>query len=71
MQINVKVTPASKRNEVIAAPDGWKVYLTAPANEGKANKALIKILSEYLDVAPSRIEITKGLKSRQKIVMIE
>ena len=47
-----------------------KVYLTAPAVEGRANKALIEVLADYWGVKKSQIEITKGLKIRHKTVMI-
>jgi len=47
-----------------------KVYLTAPALEGRANEALIDVLSEHFGVKRSTIEIVKGLKSRYKIVNI-
>lgn len=51
--------------------DAWKVYVNAPAVDGKANKALIALLAEYFQVRKSRIEITKGLKSRHKTINIK
>jgi len=48
----------------------WKVYLTAPPVEGKANRALIEFLADTLKVKRSQISIIKGLKSRDKIVKI-
>ena len=47
-----------------------KVWLTANAHNGEANKALIEYLSESFDVAKSRIRIIKGLTSKNKIVEI-
>ena len=44
--------------------------MTAPALEGRANEALIDVLSEHFGVKRSTIEIVKGLKSRYKIVNI-
>lgn len=70
MKIEVKVIPAAKKNFLKQDAGVFKVYLTSPAVEGKANKALIEFLSEHYGVPKSRIEIIKGLKSRHKIINI-
>ncbi|RCK73580.1 MAG: hypothetical protein IGBAC_0028 [Ignavibacteriae bacterium] len=69
--INVKVVANSKKEEVQKFGDGLKVYLRAPAIEGKANKALIEVLSHYFNVSKSQIEIIKGEKSKVKIVAVK
>lgn len=71
MKIDVKVIPAAKRSLIKKEGDAWKVYLNAPAVDGKANKALIALLAEYFKVRKSRIEITKGLKLRHKTISIK
>ncbi len=71
MKIIVKVIPGAKKNEFKQEEDLVKIYLKAPALEGKANVALIKFLADYFEVRSSSIEILKGLKSRHKIVSIE
>jgi uncharacterized protein (TIGR00251 family) len=49
----------------------WKVYLTAPALEGKANLALVEFLAEHFNVRKNCVSIIKGLQSRNKVVKIE
>jgi len=71
MKIDVKVIPAAKRSLVKQEDGVWKVYLNAPAVDGKANKALITLLAEYFKVRKSRIEIIKGLKLKYKTISIE
>ncbi len=71
MKFTVRVTPAAKRNMLKEEDGGLKVYLTAPAVEGKANKALIDFLAGHFCVRKSQIQITKGLKSRVKTINIE
>jgi len=71
MQIVVKVVPGAKKNLVRKEGDGLKVYLNAPALEGKANKALTDVLAHYYGVRKRQIAIVRGLKSRQKTVIIE
>jgi len=67
----IKVIPRAKKNQVITTEDGLlKVYVTSPATEGKANKAVLKLLSKHFGVSPSSIQIIKGEKSRNKVVEI-
>jgi uncharacterized protein len=71
MKISLKVIPGAKRNEWKQEGEGVKVYLNAPAVDGKANEALVKFLSLHYGVKAARIEIIKGLKSRHKVINIE
>lgn len=71
MRVSLKVVPGARRNEWIEENGGYKVCLTAPAVDGKANAALIKFLTGHFGVKPSQIQIIKGLKSRHKIINIE
>jgi len=45
--------------------------LTAPAVEGKANRALIEFLAEHFGVKKAQISIIKGLQTRRKTINIE
>ncbi len=71
MKIYVRVIPQAKRAQIRQEDTGLKVYLTAPAVDGKANKALLAVLADFYGVRKSRIQIIKGLKSRDKTIMIE
>lgn len=66
VRIEIKVVPNAKRNEFKDS----KIYLTAPAVEGKANQALIEFLAEHFNVKKRQVKIVRGLKSRQKVVEI-
>jgi uncharacterized protein (TIGR00251 family) len=68
--VTVKVTANAKKNAVTSSENGLKVHLTAPAVDGKANKALIELLAGHFKVKRSQIEITKGLKSKTKTITI-
>jgi hypothetical protein len=48
-----------------------KVYVTAIAEKGLANKAIINLLSKRLGVAKSLIEIVSGEKDRHKRLAIQ
>jgi uncharacterized protein len=71
MKIDIKVISGAKSARIKQEDGRWKVYVTAPAVEGKANKAVIDLLAEYFGVKKSRIEIIKGLKSPVKTISIE
>ena len=69
MRITVNIKPNAKADIVEKAADGtFNVRVKAPAKEGKANEALIKILADYFDIPKSRIAIHSGLGSKRKIV---
>jgi uncharacterized protein (TIGR00251 family) len=70
MQIKVKVIPKAKREKVEEIEGALKVYLTAPAQEGKANKKLIEVLAEHFKIKKYNLEIIKGLKSKDKVIAI-
>ncbi|MDD5043725.1 MAG: DUF167 domain-containing protein [Patescibacteria group bacterium] len=71
MTIKVKVIPRAKHQKIEKLPDGsFKVYLNAPPLEGRANEALIKILSKEFGVSKSEVEIIRGEKGKAKVVKI-
>jgi len=47
-----------------------KIRLTAPPVDGAANEALIKFLSDTLDLSKSQVEIVSGQTSREKRIKI-
>ena len=68
--LEIKVVPNAKRNALKEEAGSFKVYLTAPPVEGKANKALIEFLAEHFRVRKGQIAIIKGLQSRHKTIII-
>jgi uncharacterized protein (TIGR00251 family) len=72
MRIYVKVIPRSSKNEVQEISKGeYKVKLTAPPVEGKANEMLVELLAEHFGVAKSLVNIAGGKSAKRKIVDIE
>ena len=68
----VRITPRSAVERVDEVVDGvLKVRVMAPAVEGAANAALIRILADELDVARRDIRIVAGATSRQKLVIVD
>ncbi len=87
MKFKCRVITRSSRNEILGIENlnqldfGFKddndklpelrIYLTAVPVDGKANKELIKLLSEELNISKSKINIIKGEKSKEKIIEVE
>lgn len=64
--------PRSSRNQVQEiAPGELKVKLLAPPVDGKANEALIEVLSKHFGVKKSLIRILRGETSQNKMVEID
>ncbi|KAJ2904116.1 hypothetical protein MKZ38_008834 [Zalerion maritima] len=63
---------ASKDREGVAGltNDLIELCVSARAREGEANKAVVKVLSDILQVPKSELQITQGLKSRDKTVAL-
>ncbi|GIV08084.1 MAG: hypothetical protein KatS3mg019_0175 [Fimbriimonadales bacterium] len=71
-RISIKVTPRASRNELTELPDGGFVAkVTAPPTEGAANRAVIRLLADSLDIAPSRIRLVSGVNSRNKVFEVD
>ena len=70
MRISVRVVPNARKERVEAFASGLKVYVTAPAIEGKANKRLIEVLASYFKIKKSGLKIIKGRASRDKVVEV-
>ncbi|MCM8759668.1 MAG: DUF167 domain-containing protein [Candidatus Omnitrophica bacterium] len=71
VRISVRVKPYSKKCEIMLVKDGeFIAYVNQPPSEGKANTALIELISDYFNVPRSAIKIVSGYKSRNKIVEI-
>jgi uncharacterized protein (TIGR00251 family) len=69
--LKVRLQPRSSRDGIDGLHgDALKVKVTAPPVEGKANKAVKKLLAEVLKLSPSQIEIVAGERSREKLLRI-
>lgn len=69
MRINVKAEPNSDENKVERVDDfNFTVSVKDPPVQGRANRAIVKILSDYFHTP--NVRIVSGHSSRRKIVEI-
>jgi len=69
-QLAVRVTPKASRNAVVAEDGAIRVLVTTVPEDGKATKAVIKLLANALGIAKSRLELVRGATSRDKIFRV-
>lgn len=68
--LKVRVIPRSKHEGLSTDQQYLRVRLRAPPTDGKANKALKKILAERFGVAKSAVRLLNGERNRDKTVAI-
>jgi len=70
--IRLHVQPRAKHSEIAGIHNGaLKLKLTAPPVDDAANRAVIEHFASLLGIPKSSIQITSGLKSREKILQIK
>ena len=69
--VPVRAQPGARKHGVLGEQNGaLKLAVTAPADQGKANKALLELLCDSLGLKRSQVELLKGDKSRDKRFLI-
>jgi len=66
--VRVRVIPNSDRSSIRKKEDEIKVKVSSPAEKGKANKELLRIL--YRTFGTRDIEIVSGKMTRRKVIRI-
>ena len=67
----VKVHPRARKNAVTGElGDAFKLSLTAPPIDGRANEACIEFFAKLLKVPRSSVTIASGQSSRNKVIRV-
>ena len=70
--IAVRVQANAGRNELVGVREGLLVVrVAAPALDGRANRAVCRLLAKRLGVPPSKLTIMRGQRSRDKTIQVE
>jgi hypothetical protein len=68
----VRLTPRAGANQVDGVVEGdLRARVSAPAVEGAANNALVRLLADELGVARRDIRIVAGATGRRKLVVVD
>ncbi len=71
MKFAAKVKAGAKTDEVYREGNTLSIKIKAPALEGKANQAIVKLLADYFHVPQSAVNIKSGFSSKNKVIEIE
>ncbi len=71
-RIAVRLRPGGRGDALLGIEDGvLRARVSAPPLEGRANRALCKLIAAQVRVPPSRVSVVRGAKSRDKLVAVE
>jgi uncharacterized protein (TIGR00251 family) len=68
--VYVRTGAKSERVENLPGSNELKVHVKAPPVEGKANKAVCRLLAQHFSVPPSSVRVVFGMKSKKKLIEI-
>lgn len=72
LYVSVKLQPRASRNKLGGkAGDELKIYVTAPPVDSAANKALIQLMADTLDLPKRMVQLVKGQTSRSKTLLVQ
>jgi uncharacterized protein len=67
----VHAQPGARKAGILGEHAGaLKVAVTAPPEDGRANKALVELLAKALSLKRSQVQLLSGEKSREKRFLI-
>jgi hypothetical protein len=70
--IRVKVATKASKNAIVGTRNGGLlISVTAVPENGKANEAIVKLLSKSFKCAKSKINLVSGSKSKNKLFKID
>jgi uncharacterized protein (TIGR00251 family) len=71
MRIRVKVHARARRSRLAGkAGEEWKLEISAPPVDGKANKAIVEFFAEALGISRAAVTIVAGEHSQHKVLEI-
>jgi uncharacterized protein YggU (UPF0235/DUF167 family) len=67
----VKAHPGARKDELLEkAPGVYEAWVRAPAEQGRANAAVLALLAARLGIPAKRLRIIKGATTPSKIVQL-
>jgi len=72
LYLRIKVHPGAKQSGLkgLMADDTLKVDISVPANQGKANQALLKLLAQSFNTKINQVKLLSGAADRVKLIKV-
>lgn len=73
IRLAVRVQPGARRNALLdrLANGEWKLAVSAPPEDGRANEAVVELLAGLLGVKRRALTVVRGASSRSKVIEVE
>jgi uncharacterized protein (TIGR00251 family) len=70
-RVRLRVAPGARRAGVVGRHgEAWKVRVTPPAESGRANEAVVRLLADTLTLPRRSVTLVSGHTARDKIVEV-
>jgi uncharacterized protein len=71
-RLRLRVSPGAGKSGIVGRHgDAWKVRVTAPPEDGRANDAVLWLLADALSVPRTSLTLVSGHTGRDKIVLLD
>ena len=71
-RVRVRVSPGARRTELVGRHgEAWKVRVAAAPERGRANEAVLDLLSRELELPRRSVSLVSGHAVREKVVLLE
>jgi len=72
-RLAVRVQPGARRAGLAGrlADGTWKLAVTAPPADGRANAAVVELVADVLGLRARQVRLVKGMGSRSKTIEID
>jgi uncharacterized protein len=71
-RLRLRVSPGAGKSGIVGRHgDAWKVRVTAPPEDGRANDAVLRLLADALSVPRASLTLVSGHTARDKIVLLD
>ena len=68
-RLRLRVSPGAGKAGIVGRHgDAWKVRVTSPPEDGRANEAVLRLLADALSVPRARVALVSGHGGRDKVV---
>jgi uncharacterized protein len=68
-RVRLRVSPGARKTELAGRHgDGWKVRVSAPPEDGRANDAVLELLAKRVGLPRRALSIVSGHRGRDKVV---
>jgi uncharacterized protein (TIGR00251 family) len=71
-RLRLRVSPGARRTELVGRHgDAWKVRVSAPPENGRANATVLKLVAERLALPGRAVSLVSGHSAREKVVQVD